>query len=64
MAVAVVGAAACFLWPSTTGQRLVGIEVADPDALAHGKLGVANPIPVRVTNRTDRPIRIVGNTAC
>ncbi len=51
-------------WFPNSGQHLVAIEVADPDSLQGAVPGVQHAIPVRVTNRSNRPIRIVGNNAC
>ena len=51
------------LFPDYAGRQ-VAVEVADQDSLAHGKPGEINRIPIRVTNHSNRPIRIVGNNAC
>lgn len=40
------------------------IEVVDPTILTQAKIGEVSRIPVRISNRSDRPIRIVGNNAC
>lgn len=58
------GAVAWIEFFPDASQRLVAIEVADQNSLSQGKPGVHNRIPIRVTNRTNHPIRIVGNNAC
>ena len=45
-------------------ERLIAIDVADPNSLSQGRAGDQNRIPIRITNRSDRPIRLVGNNAC
>ena len=63
--IAIVAGAAAWgaLFPDNAA-RLVAVEVRNQDSLAHGRPGEINQIPIRVTNHSNRPIRIVGNNAC